>query len=361
MNIAFVSTRKDIGGVTVYISRLMTGVEKIGHKCYLVIITRGNGDAHVRAWTRFGRTPAIIVRKPEQITETLNKFDMIVYDMPGGFDDHRHYKEYGKDSLPWFYDGIQHVTKPQTALLLDTKTLTKWCPYISVWEQDICDFFISIKTGLSELYQKERGVLDTYTVDVPISVDETDLSRFGERPRLIISTNRIYPEKRLKYLVDTMPCLPDWRAELHSGAFFFHYAKNLLKDASTNVTWDKSTGIDLDIYYGSALTYAASDFGPGSDGGMECVALEGAVRGSVPLLSDNWVAPNPDSPPEDAVYKFSINGSECNIYDVISNIDPRSKDYVERQRSIFEYIRENKRDTTQARKLLWLCREVAQN
>ncbi len=357
MKIAFVSTRKDIGGVTVYISRMMTGVEKIGHDCALVLLTKGRGVAHKNAWWKFGHPTTIIARSEQEIADTLNNFDMIVYDMPGGFDDHRHFKEFGNDSLPWFYDGLRKVRKPQLALLLDTRTLTKYCPYIDVWENELLDAFISIKTGLSNLYQRERGVLDCYTVDVPISVDDTDFTRFGKRQKLITSTNRIYPEKRLQYLVKAIQNLPDWSADFHSGTFFYHYAKDLFANAA-NVTWFKTVDIDLDIYYESALTYAASYFGGGDEGGMECVTLEGAVRGSVPLLSDNWVEPYLDSPPESLVYKFSIVDKKSDLQDVISNIDPSSKDYLRRQRGIFEWIKENKRDTIQAKKLLYIFNEL---
>jgi hypothetical protein len=224
--------------------------------------------------------------------------------------------------------------------------------------EEFCTFFISIKTGLSNLYKEKRGVLDVYTLDVPISVDETDLSLFGKRDKLIISTNRVYAEKRLHILVDVMKRLPDWQTELHSSRFFFHYAKKIEEMMPANVMWDKSPAIDYDIYYNAALTYAASYFGEGSDGGMECVSLEGAVRGAVPLLSDNWVAPNLDSPPEGLVYKFSVNRNVSNLYDVISNIDPSSKDYVNRQRGIFEWVKKYKRDTIQAKRLLWLYKEL---
>lgn len=357
MNIAFVSTRKDIGGVTVYISRLMDGLDKVGCDNSLVLITRGNGKAHIRAWSLFGKRNFIVTRTAEELSEALNTFDMVVYDMPGGFDDIKYHREHGNDSMPWFYDGILSTHTLQTALLLDTRTLTKYCPYIDVWENHICKFFISIKTGLSNLYQLERGILDTYTIDVPISVDETDLSKFGKRDRRIISTNRVYPEKRLHFLVDAIKMNRAWQAELHSSVFFYHYAKTLEKDFGNNITWFKDKDIDYDIYYGSALTYAASYFGGGDEGGMECVSLEGAVRGSVPLLSENWVAPNLDSPPEDIVYKFSVNGKFHDLVDVLATIDPSSKDYLRRQREIFEWVKKYKRDTLQAKRLMWLCKE----
>lgn len=357
MRVAIVSTGRDIGGVAAYNTRLMTGIKKIGHECKLVIMTRGNGNKGHTNYSYFGEVESIVAKTTDQIVSVLDSFDLVLHEMPGGFDDHRHFKEFGKDKLPWFYEGLLKVHKPQTALLLDTGTLTKWCPYIDVFEE-FCTFFISIKTGLSNLYKEKRGVLDVYTLDVPISVDETDLSLFGKRDKLIISTNRVYAEKRLHILVDVMKRLPEWRTELHSSRFFFHYAKKIEEMMPANVMWDKSPAIDYDIYYNAALTYAASYFGEGSDGGMECVSLEGAVRGAVPLLSDNWVAPNLDSPPEGLVYKFSVNRNVSNLYDVISNIDPKSKDYVNRQRGIFEWVKKYKRDTIQAKRLLWLYKEL---
>jgi hypothetical protein len=76
------------------------------------------------------------------------------------------------------------------------------------------------------------------------------------------------------------------------------------------------------------------------------------------LITDNWVAPYHDSPAEEIVYKFSIVGRETNLLDVISNIDPQSKDYLRRQKEIFEYVKKYKRDTIQAKKLLWIVKNV---
>jgi glycosyltransferase involved in cell wall biosynthesis len=354
-NVAFVSTGRDIGGVTAYVGRLLTGLKKIGHDGKLVFITRGTGKPIADAYRRFGNHEYILAKNTEQIVNILNSFDLVVHEMPGGFDDHRHFKTYGNTTLPWFYDGLYKVTAPQTALLLDTGTLTKWCPYIDKFEE-FCKYFISIKTGLSNLYDEMRGNVDVYTVDVPISVDETDLSRFGKRNNLIVSTNRLYAEKRLHFLIDAMHFLPNWRAELHTGRYYYFYAKKIEEIMAQNTIWYKNLDINYDVYYDAALTYAASYLGNGSDGGMECVSMEGAVRGAVPLITDNWVAPHLDSPAEDIVYKFSIKDGKTNLLDVISNIDPQSSDYLRRQQEIFEYVKTFKRDTVQAKKLLWLMK-----
>jgi hypothetical protein len=149
--------------------------------------------------------------------------------------------------------------------------------------------------------------------------------------------------------------LSEWNLKMHYGEYNYFTLEGLKSIASSNVEFIEehkafSSSMLDEFYRDAALVYNSTHFPDGHGGGMECVTMEGALRGAVPLLSKEWVAPWPGAPGLDACYKFDIlsnklNGTENNIPDIVRDIDPLSKEYHDKQCAARDFVVSNYKDT----------------
>lgn len=361
MNIAIVSvTGRDVGGVAALASRMCLAINKIGHPCDIVLVTRGNSLR--RVFRLFGVPDNRIYQfgDVKEAAKHLNAYyDFVVHEYPGAYGDMSFAKN-NPSKIPWYHDVIGNIKVPQSAIIPDCETWSKWSPYFTLYEQ-ACSLFFFCKPFLAETYFKERGVIDGYPIDLPI--DCSDIGNANLRKsKLIASTHRIFPMKRYQHIVKAMKELPDWYLTINSKTSTFFYLKTIktMVEDMTNVELNnESFERDLDgIYHDAALVYTATKFPAGDKGGMENVTLEAVVRGAVPLTTDDWCNYS-GSPPEDAVYKFSIHNEhgDSNLVDIISDIDPRSKEYTDKQRRVMDFVISTKSDIVVADDFVEVLRE----
>ncbi len=362
MEIAIVSvTGRDVGGVATLAARMCLAVNKIGHNCDMVLITRGNSLR--RVFKLFGVDDSHIYQfgDVKEAAKHLNKYDFVVHEYPGAYGD-MGFAKHNPSKIPWYHEVIGNIQVPQSAIIPDCETWSKWSPYFTLYE-NVCALFFFCKERLAQTYQQERGIIDGYPIDLPI-----DCSNIGNvnlnKSKLIASTHRIFPMKRYQHIVQAMKELPDWRLTINSKTSTFFYLKTIqtMIEDMTNVELNnESFERDLDEIYGdAALVYTATKFPEGDKGGMENVTLEAVVRGAVPLTTDDWCG-WPDSPPEDAVYKFSIidEKGNSNLVDIIRGIDPRSKEYADKQRRVMDFVIAMKGDVFVATDFVSVLREYS--
>lgn len=353
MNIAIVSvTGRDVGGVAAFMSRLCIGINKLNGNdvCRIVLLTKGKALREV--YKLFGVPDEWILQfnNVKDAAEHLNKwFDYVVHENPGGYGDFK------SEKFPWYHNVIEEIEVPQSAVIHDPETWTKWCPWIGVYETN-CTHFFSNKESLAHTYQRERGYVDVYPIDIPIDITPLMTANL-KKSKLVASTHRVFPLKRYRHIIQAVQQLPEWRLSINSHTTTYFHLKNvkeMVEDCGNIELNTESYKRDLDdIYRDAALVYSASYFPEGNEGGMENVALEGSVRGAVPLVTPEWCG-HPNSPPEDAVYKFSVvdENGKSNLVDILSEIDPRSEDYKTRQKNLIEFIKRHKADTVVAKKFI---------
>lgn len=337
MKIAIVSLPgRDLGGILALIGRMAVGFNKIGDECDIVCIGRGTTVA--KHLTNFIASDRIITTVDAGIVN--NNYDVVIYECPGAFTD----IGYKGTGLPYYYSILEDITLPQFACIADAGTIDKWCPFITFFEER-CKAFLSIKHSLASYYQSTSGYVDTYVFRLPIN---TDVAVNLDKKKIVASSHRIYSAKQYKTLSAALNGL-DWEGVVHSSTKDYFLNKFLLDEGILHI--DNSPTIDYDaLYRYAALVYSASILPVGSEGGMENVAIEGSVRGAVPLMTDYWIG-HIDSPSDDMCYRFTPTKDGLELRKLLQSIEPASNEYKAKQRRILDYVNET-RDDRKVAKLL---------
>jgi glycosyltransferase involved in cell wall biosynthesis len=362
MKIAFVTLPgMPVGGVPTCLYRTAKGMIKIGHDVNIVAITKKSlksFEGYIAAGM-YPQTGLHIGNDVRAAVKCLNSYDFIVYDQACGYQDLAFRKE-NPDSLPWYYDIIQAVKTPAVAWFHLHHTYGKHSPYINVWE-DVCKAFVTNRLSVAEDYTEKRGAKDVFIVPFPIELLDDGKKYFDAKLRIIASTHRLDPIKRVDILVNVMKSLPDWRAKIYSGENVWYHRDEILKKADEgigNVSLHlEHKFLDYDsIYRNAALVYHATKFEPMDYGSTESAVLEGVVRGAVPLISNEWILP--DGFDEESAFKFSIYKKESDLVDVVGKVYPGSKEYCAKQAAAYNILEKRYKDTRVAKLLEKVLKSV---
>lgn len=365
MNIAFVTTTgRDTAGIAAFVARLMDAHNRIGNKTKLIMMTKGKGTALKRTYSTFGLSKEdwVVCNTPHYAADTLNRFDVVIHENPGGFQDYKRYKN--GEEPPWWYETLPLIRVPQLCLIHDPGSLKKWNPWIDRFEE-VCQFFFSGRHNLIDMYAEMRGHVPVFFTDIPINAWLDYEVNLVHKDREIATTHRMFPDKRHIHLVEAMRELPEWKSlhVFHKRSSQWFYLKRMQEaiqkyQLQNVLLYDRDTTTLNSIYYRAALVYSPSKHDPGGEGGMENVPLEGVIRGAVPLMTEYWLD-YPGCPPASLCYMMEVydeNGSS-NIADVVSNINPQSKEYADKQAGILRWVRENKDGKVVATKMMKVLEE----